>query len=58
MKEIEYALALEDRLIEALGKEELLESLTRALGLDELIDNYHYIARMHDIDIDDIIEQL
>ena len=58
MTEFEYALELEDRLINILGTEELLQSLIRALGLDELIDNYLYIARMHDIDIDDIIKQL
>lgn len=58
MTYLEYALALEERLINTLGKEELLESLTRSLSTYDLIDNYHYIARMHDIDIDDLFQKL
>ena len=57
MTEYEICLELEERLIALLGKEELLNNLLKALSLDELYDNFIYIARMHDIDIDDIINE-
>lgn len=55
MTQYEIILELEERLLNALGKEELYDSLTKALDIDELYDNFVYIARMHDIDIDEII---
>lgn len=58
MTQIEYAYELEERLRALLGNDELLESLIRALSVDELIDNFHYIARCYDVDISDIQEKL
>lgn len=39
-----------ERLIEILGVEEVLNSLVKALSLDEINDNLEYIARVHDIE--------
>lgn len=46
-----------DRLREELGAEELLDSLARAMGTDELEENLKYIARMYDINLNEEEEE-
>jgi len=38
-----------DVLIQALGKDETLDALTRAMSEDEFQENYDYIMRMWDL---------
>lgn len=45
---------LEEKMIEYLGKEELLNSLLLAMSEEEKRENFEYIARMYDIDINDL----
>lgn len=52
-----YIEMLENRMITVLGYEELCEELLRAMGYEQEIDLLEYIARMHDIDIEDIKEE-
>lgn len=52
MTEYERVLRLEEILLAHLGVEGLFSALTKAMSLDELEDNYLYIARMEDIDFD------
>lgn len=49
-----YAIELEERLTDALGEHELLQNLIRAMSLDEIIENFEYIARCFDIDTEDL----
>ena len=50
--EFEYALELEEALKNAIGHEELLEALIRAMGIDDIIENFEYIARCYDVEIE------
>ena len=49
-----YAIELEERLTDALGEHELLQNLIRAMSLDEIIENFEYIARCFDIETEDL----
>lgn len=42
-----------DVLLEALGAEDFLNELVKALSSDEQRENFEFIARMHDIELDD-----
>ena len=42
--------AMEEEIKEALGTEEMLEAVLRALDYDTKIDVYDYIKRMYDLD--------
>lgn len=44
---------IEEVLKEYLGAEGLLEAITKALNYDTKEDIYDYIARIHDIDIEE-----
>ena len=41
-----------DKLLEYMSEGELLESLVRALSDDDAMENFEYIARMHEIPLD------
>lgn len=45
-------LEIMDILVEAIGTENLLENLVRAMSEDEAKENFEYIARMFDIDLE------
>lgn len=53
MSEYEQALYLEEVLYDTLGVEEFLAELIRAMGVEELLENYEYIIRMHDLEVFD-----
>lgn len=42
-----------DVLLETLGAEDFLNELVKALNSDEQRENFEFIARMHDIKLDD-----
>ena len=48
--------AIEERMIDYLGTEEMLLSMIKALDYDTKEDIYEYICQCHDIDIEDITE--
>ena len=48
--------AIEERMIDYLGTEEMLLSIIKALNYDTKEDIYKYICQCHDIDINDIEE--
>ena len=48
--------AIEERMIDYLGTEEMLLSMIKALSYDTKEDIYKYICQCHDIDIEDITE--
>ena len=41
-----------EKLLDYMSEGELLESLVRALSDDEAIENFEYIARMHEIPLE------
>ena len=49
--------AIEERMIDYLGTEEMLLSIIKALDYDTKEDIYDYICRCYDIDIEDITEE-
>ena len=48
--------AIEERMIDYLGTEEMLLSMIKALNYDTKEDIYKYICQCHDININDIEE--
>lgn len=52
MDRLEKAERMEERLINLLGYEELMKSLSQAMTVDQKLDFYDYIARMNDVDFD------
>ena len=57
MDRIQKVDAIEERMIDYLGTEEMLLSMIKALDYDTKEDIYDYICRCHDIDIEDITEE-
>lgn len=49
---MENLLQMEEKLIEVLGAEKLLEELFHAMSSDEEKENLEFIARMYDIDFE------
>ena len=53
MDSLEKALMMEERLLEAMGSEYLLEAVLKALSVDVKLDVYEYIARNYEVSMDD-----
>ena len=53
MDSLEKALMMEERLIEAMGPEYLLEAVLKALSVDVKLDVYEYIARNYEVPMED-----
>lgn len=53
MDSLAKALMMEDRLLEALGSEELLMAMQKAMSVDDRIDLYEYIARNYEVPMED-----
>ena len=57
MDRIQKVDAIEERMIDYLGTEEMLLSIIKALDYDTKEDIYKYICQCHDIGIEDITEE-
>ena len=57
MDRIKKVDAIEERMIDYLGTEEMLLSMIKALSYDTKEDIYKYICQCHDIGIEDITEE-
>ena len=53
MDSLARANMMEERLLEAMGAEYLLEALQKALSVDVKLDVYEYIARNYEVDMEE-----
>ena len=57
MDSLEKVMMMEERLLEAMGSEYLLEAVLKALSVDVKLDVYEYIARNYEVPMEDEDEE-